>query len=103
MPHGVAHDFFARVLSGGGFEVRSERDVPFLPAWRAPAFLADQRDRAGRLKQGNGIVPDSLDAPAGTKLPPVSVADSAMTPMTPDLPRMGTGGHGPRVRAAIGR
>jgi RNA polymerase sigma-70 factor (ECF subfamily) len=78
----VAHDFFARVLAGGGFDGADPERGRFrsyvLGALRH--FLADQRDHAGRLKRGNGLVPDSLDTPVGTDTSPgFQVADPATT------------------------
>jgi RNA polymerase sigma-70 factor (ECF subfamily) len=78
----VAHDFFARVLAGAGFDGADPERGRFrsyvLGALRH--FLADQRDHAGRLKRGNGIVPESLDAPVGTDTSPgFQVADPAAT------------------------
>jgi len=78
----VTHDFFARVLAGGGFDGADPERGRFrsylLGALRH--FLADRRDHAGRLKRGNRIVPDSLDAPVGTDTSPgFQVADPAAT------------------------
>jgi RNA polymerase sigma factor (sigma-70 family) len=78
----LAHDFFARVLAGGGFDGADPERGHFrsylLGALRH--FLADQRDHARRLKRGSGITPDSLDAPVGTDTSPgFEVADPAAT------------------------
>jgi len=78
----VTHDFFARVLAGGGFDGANPERGRFrsylLGALRH--FLADRHDHAGRLKRGNGVVPDSLDAPVGTDTSPgFQVADPAAT------------------------
>lgn len=78
----LAHDFFARLLAGGGFDGADPEQGRFrsylLGALRH--FLADQRDHARRLKRGSGIAPDSLDAPIGTDTSPgFQVADPAAT------------------------
>jgi len=64
----LAHDFFAGVLAGSGFDGANPGRGTFrsylLGALKH--FLADRRDHAQRLKRGGGVTPDSLDAPAGS-------------------------------------
>jgi len=64
----LAHDFFQRVLAGGGFNGADPERGRFrsylLGALKH--FLADDRARAHRLKRGGGAVSESLDAPTGT-------------------------------------
>jgi len=74
----LAHDFFARVLGGGGFEGADPERGRFrsylLGALKH--FLADERAHAQRLKRGGGIAPISLEATAGTDTSPgLQVAD----------------------------
>ena len=63
----LAHNFFQRVLAGGGFEGADPERGRFrsylLGALKH--FLADERARAHRLKRGGGAVLESLDAPTG--------------------------------------
>ena len=74
----LAHDFFARVLAGSGFDGADPERGRFrsylLGALKH--FLADQRAHAQRLKRGGDVTPESLDASAGTDTSPgLSVAD----------------------------
>ena len=68
----IAHDFFARVLAGGGFGGADPERGRFrsylLGALKH--FLADERAQAQRLKRGGGIAPISLEASAGTDTSP---------------------------------
>lgn len=68
----LAHDFFQRVLAGGGFDGADPERGRFrsylLGALKH--FLADDRARAQRLKRGGGATLESLDAPAGTDTSP---------------------------------
>ena len=78
----LTHDFFVRVLAGGGFDGADPERGRFrsylLGALKH--FLADQRAREQRLKRGGGVVPESLDAPAGTDAAPgLQVADPVAT------------------------
>jgi len=60
----LAHEFFARMLGGGGFEEADPERGRFrsylLGALKH--FLADQRKREHRLKRGAGVAAQSLDA-----------------------------------------
>lgn len=64
----LTHEFFARVLAGGGFGGADPERGRFrsylLGALKH--FLADQRSHAQRLKRGGGLAPDSLDASGET-------------------------------------
>ncbi|MFO1511660.1 MAG: sigma-70 family RNA polymerase sigma factor [Verrucomicrobiota bacterium] len=76
----LAHEFFARVLTGGAFAGADPERGRFrsylLGALKH--FLADQRAHAQRLKRGGGVTPDSLDAPAGSDTSPgLQIADPA--------------------------
>lgn len=78
----LAHDFFARVLAGGGFDGADPERGRFrsylLGALKH--FLADQRASARRLKRGGGITLESLDGPVGTDTSPgFQLADPAVT------------------------
>jgi len=68
----LAHDFFQRVLAGRGFDgadpVRGRFRSYLLGALKH--FLSDARERAQRQKRGGGMVPESLDATAGTDTSP---------------------------------
>ena len=67
-----AHDFFARVLSGSGFDGADPERGRFR-SYLLGALkhcLADQKDQARRLKRGGGIAPISLEATAGTDTSP---------------------------------
>ncbi len=75
----LAHDFFARVLAGGGFGGADPERGRFrsylLGALKH--FLADQRRHAFRLKRGSGQTPESLDASSGGDTSPgFQVADT---------------------------
>lgn len=79
----LAHDFFARVLAGCGFNGADPERGRFrsylLGALKH--FLADQRASARRLKRGGGITLESLDLPVGTDTSPgFQLADPAVTP-----------------------
>lgn len=78
----LAHDFFARVLAGGGFG-GADPDRGRFRSYLLGAlkhFLADQRRHAFRLKRGSGSVPESLDAPVGDDTSPgFQCADPAAT------------------------
>ncbi len=79
----LAHDFFARVLAGSGFDGAAPERGRFrsylLGALKH--FLADQRAHARRLKRGGDVSPDSLDAPGETDTSPgLSVADPGAVP-----------------------
>lgn len=78
----IAHDFFARVLAGGGFDGAMPERGRFrsylLGALKH--FLADQREHAMRQKRGGGHAPESLDASSGTDTSPgFQVADPGAT------------------------
>jgi RNA polymerase sigma factor (sigma-70 family) len=78
----LAHDFFARVLAGSGFDGADPERGRFrsyvLGALKH--FLADKRIHEQRLKRGGGVMPESLDAPAGTDTSPgLQVADTVAT------------------------
>jgi len=86
----AAHDFFARVLSGSGFQGADPERGRFrsylLGALKH--FLADQRERAHRLKRGGGVALESLDAPGGTDTAPGwQVAASAVRNPDADFDR----------------
>jgi RNA polymerase sigma-70 factor (ECF subfamily) len=74
----LAQEFFARVLSGGGFQDAASERGRFrsylLGALKH--FLADQRKHDRRLKRGGGQPDESLDA-ADTDGEPSQVADPA--------------------------
>lgn len=79
----LAHDFFARVLAGRGFDDADPERGRFrsylLGALKH--FLADQRAHARRLKRGGAVPPDSLDAPGETDTSPgLSIADPGAVP-----------------------
>jgi DNA-directed RNA polymerase specialized sigma24 family protein len=60
----LAHEFFARILAGSGFQGADHERGRFrsylLGALKH--FLADERAKARRLKRGGGLAPESLDA-----------------------------------------
>ena len=59
----MAHEFFARMLAGGGI-VQVERTQGRFRSYLLGAvkhFLSHQREAARRLKRGGGVVPVSLD------------------------------------------
>lgn len=76
----LAQEFFARILSGGGFDGADPERGRFrsyvLGALKH--FLADLRDREFRQKRGSGIAPESLDSSTehGTS-PGLQVADAS--------------------------
>ena len=79
----LAHDFFARVLAGSGFDGANPERGRFrsylLGALKH--FLADQRAHARRLKRGGDVPPDSLDAPGEAETSPgLSIADPGAVP-----------------------
>lgn len=62
----MAHDFFARMLAGGGM-AQAERGQGRFRSYLLGAvkhFLSHQREAARRLKRGGGVVPVSLDEEA---------------------------------------
>jgi RNA polymerase sigma-70 factor (ECF subfamily) len=74
----LAHDFFARILAGGGFAGvapgRGRFRSYLLGALKH--FLADQRDHAHRLKRGGGAIPESLHPQSGDDTSPaLQIAD----------------------------
>lgn len=59
----MAHEFFARMLAGGGM-AQAERTQGRFRSYLLGAvkhFLSHQREAARRLKRGGGVVPVSLD------------------------------------------
>jgi RNA polymerase sigma-70 factor (ECF subfamily) len=78
----LAHEFFAGVLAGRGFDgadpARGRFRSYLLGALKH--FLADQREHALRLKRGGGHVPESLDAAVEADTSPgFQVADAGAT------------------------
>lgn len=77
----LTQEFFAHILSGGGFDGADPERGRFrsyvLGALKH--FLSDLRDRALRLKRGSGVAPESLDSPNdhGTS-PGLQVADASI-------------------------
>jgi len=74
----LAHDFFARILSGKGFEAAAPERGRFrsyvLGALKH--FLADQRDHDHRLKRGGGVAAEPIEPGAGTETSPaLQIAD----------------------------
>lgn len=82
----LAHEFFARVLSGGGLggaEPGRGRFRTFLLG-AVKHFLADRRDREHAAKRGYGLVPESLEAhaPGETDTAPgLQIADASAAPL----------------------
>lgn len=75
----LAQEFFARILSGGGFDGADPERGRFrsyvLGALKH--FLADSREHAQREKRGGGIAPESLDAASENDTSPgLQVADA---------------------------
>ena len=77
----LTQEFFARLLSGGGFCAADPRRGRFRSYLLGAVkhFLANQRDYDQRQKRGGGIAPESLDAQTDTE-PMLQVADRANTP-----------------------
>ena len=62
----LTQEFFTRLLAGSGVRSADPAHGRFRTYLLGAVkhFLADQRERDGRLKRGAGVVPQSLDAPA---------------------------------------
>ena len=76
----LTQEFFARVLSGGGFDGADPERGRFrsyvLGALKH--FLGDLRAREHRQKRGGGVAPESLDAESNDDSPAIQVTDEAV-------------------------
>ena len=76
------HEFFARVLAGGGFDQADPERGRFrsylLGALKH--FLVDQRKHEHRLKRGGGTTTESLDAPTPDEAGALQVPDVSGAP-----------------------
>jgi RNA polymerase sigma factor (sigma-70 family) len=77
----LTQEFFARLLTGGGFGAADPRRGRFRSYLLGAVkhFLSNQRDHEQRQKRGSGVAPESLDAQTGTETT-LQVADHASTP-----------------------
>ena len=80
----LAQEFFRRLLAGAGVEGADPKRGKFRSFLLGAVkhFLADERDRLGREKRGEGVQPESLDYADGSS-PGFCVADDRA--LSPDL------------------